>query len=424
MHIAAFASMKKGLEHFIYRELLYLNQDGAEISLFPTKQGPGPYNPPPEWNVTCWTPLRVVVLQPWLSLRLGRRYWSVLHEALRYRAVSDFFLAAYFTRSMKEVDVLYATFGDRKLFVAYFCKQLLGRPLAVTLHAYELYANPNRPLFELALAHCDQIITVSEHNRELLGRKYGIPAERIEIVRYSLDLEEYVPQQKFVVLIVGFFVERKGHEVLFRALQKLDRDDVEVWVVGGPGAEQTSVDVPALVKELGIESQVAFFGTLHGPALKAVYRSCDVFCLPCRTEADGVSEGFPNVLIEAMAMGKPVITTRHVEIPRIIKEILVEENDADGLADAIELALSSSSLRERLSKQSRELAEKHFSSANASQTNAILKRLCCMRSGRSKARNDAADLAAPSSEPYDASRADTEHVAVLIDGGSDAVPND
>ena len=277
---------------------------------------------------------------------------------------------------MSDVDVLFATFGDRKFFIAYFCNQLLDKPLAVWLHAYELYANPNPKLFEQALAHCDQIITVSEHNRELLGREYGIPAERIEIGRCCLDLEEYRPQKKYVILIVGFFVERKGHEVLFQAIQKLGRDDVEVWVVGGPGAESNPVDVESLAKKMKIESQVAFFGTLRGPALKAVYRACDVFCLPCRTGTDGVAEGFPAVLIEAMASGKPVITSRHVEIPRIIKEILVDENDVEGLASAIDLVLSSPSLRERLSVQSRDLAETYFSAKNASKTSVLLARLC------------------------------------------------
>jgi len=372
MRIGVFASMKKGLEHFIFREVTFLNQSGAEISLFPTKHRLGLYNPPSNWDVRRWSAFSVVVCQPLLAILLGRRYWRAFRQALDHRALGDFFLAAYFSRSMHDVDVLYATFGDHKLFVAYFCKLLTDKPLAVTLHAYELYANPNRRLFETALAGCDQIITVSEYNRELLGEKFGIDSDRIEVVRLSVDLEEYRPREKFVILIVGYFVYRKGHEVLFQALRKLGRKDIEVWVVGGPGAESDAVDVEALAREMKIESQVAFFGMLRGPALKAVYRACDVFCLPCRTAANGVAEGFPTVLIEAMALGKPVITSRHVEIPRIIKEILADENDVDGLAKAIELAMSSSALRERLSGQSREVAEEFFSTSNVAKTGKIL----------------------------------------------------
>ena len=95
-------------------------------------------------------------------------------------------------------------------------------------------------------------------------------------------------------------------------------DDVEVWVVGGVGNADISVDVHAIVNRLGLDSQVAFFGKIRGPALKAVYHACDVFCLPSRFDQYGEAEGFPTVIIEAMACGKPVITTRHAEIPRIV----------------------------------------------------------------------------------------------------------
>lgn len=95
------------------------------------------------------------------------------------------------------------------------------------------------------------------------------------------------------------------------------------------------VDVRRLAKDLGIESQVAFFGKLSGSALKAVYRSCDAFCAPSREDQFGSSEGFPTVLIEVMAFGKPVITTNHVEIPRVVPEIIVEEDDVQGLAQGI-----------------------------------------------------------------------------------------
>jgi colanic acid/amylovoran biosynthesis glycosyltransferase len=192
-------------------------------------------------------------------------------------------------------------------------------------------------------------------------------------VRYIVDLDQYQPSSKFVVMIVGSFVERKGHDILFRAVKETGREDIEVWVVGDSGAEQTSVDVHAQAKYYNVESQVVFWGPLRGKALEAIYRQCDIFCLPCRTDSQGVAEGFPVVLIEAMAHGKPVITTRHVEIPRIIPEIVVEENDIYGLAAAIEQLYQSSHLRERLGLQNRQIAEQYFSSTNINQTAHIFK---------------------------------------------------
>lgn len=374
MRIGVIASMKKGLEHFVYRELVLLTAQGFTISLFPTKRQPGLYNPREEWSSHRWHPLVVALLQPYFLLRAPTRYLWLLREAVRTRALGDFAVAWYFAWKMVDVDVIYATFGDHKLFVGYFCKQIVHKPLVVTIHAYELYQNPNPRLFVRALAACDQVITVTEYNKELLADRYRVDPSLIEVVRTGVDTEEYRPADKFVVLIVGFFVERKGHEVLFKAIKQLAQDDIEVWVVGGEGAERP-VDVRRLAAQLGVESQVAFFGKLAGNALKAVYRACDVFCLPCRKDSAGVQEGFPSVLIEAMALGKPVITTRHVEIPRIIPEIVVDENDVQGLAQAIQQVYQSTSLRRRLGDQNREIATELFSARNADKTGAILRDL-------------------------------------------------
>lgn len=374
MVIGVIASMKRGLEHFVYRELGVFAAEGHAIDLFPTKYRPGLYNPPDEWRLHRWNPLVVILLQPLFLLASPIRYLRLLQEAVATGTLVDFALAWYFARKMADVDVIYATFGDHKLFIGYYCKQIVGKPLVVTIHAYELYQNPSPRLFERALNDCDQIITVTEYNRRLLASEYGVPHSRIEVVRISVDTEDYRPEEKLVVLIVAFFAERKGHEVLFKAIKRLGRDDIEVWVVGDEGPEEP-VDVPALAAELGIRSQVAFFGRQSGNALKALYRSCDVFCLPSRTDSKGVAEGFPTVLAEAMAFGKPVVTTRHVEIPFVIDEIVVDENDVDGLAEAIGKLRRSKALRRRLGEKNRRIAEELFSTRNAAATSAILRRL-------------------------------------------------
>lgn len=378
MRIAAIASMKRGLEQFIYRELEHIERAGAEITLLPTKLRPGLYNPRPSWRVHPWNPLRVLLLQPWFMLRHPAKYVRLLVHALQMRALVDFMIAWDFSRSMADADVIYATFGDHKFFIGYFCKRILDKPLAVEIHAYELYENPNPKLFNAALAHCDQIVTVTQHNRELLESKFGVSQDRVEVVRCGVDLNDYRPEHKFVILIVAFFVERKGHEILFQAVQQLANPDIEIWVVGDRGAEGGTVDVRGLAAKLGIEKQVAFFGKQSGTALRSLFHACDAFCLPCRFDRSGVAEGFPVAIIEAMAVGKPVITTRHVEIPRVVPEILVAENDVAGLADAIQQVYESPPLRQRLGRQNREIAEQVFSVRNAGKTKDLLQ---CLADG-------------------------------------------
>ncbi len=372
MRIAVIASLKQGMEQFVYRELVALTDLGFSISLFPTKFARGLYNPLDAWRVYSWNPFSLLMGQLSAFVRAPFQYLALLAEAVTLGSIVDFLLAEYFAPRMQDADIIYATFGDHKFFVGYFCKRITGKPLTVTIHAYELYQNPNPRLFERALAASDQIVTVTEYNREYLAQHFGVKPSAVEVARLSIDLNVYRPVKKFVVLIVAFFVERKGHEILFRALKQLGRDDIEVWVVGDRGAEDDAVDVRALAREIGVQEQVAFFGKLSGNALTAVYRACDVFCLPCHTGRDGVAEGFPTVLIEAMALGKPVITTRHVEIPRIVQEIVVDENDVEGLAQAIERVYASPELRERLGSLDRALAEQYFAPRNVERKAALL----------------------------------------------------
>lgn len=383
MNVAVILSMKHGMEHFVDRELRVIAEQGATIKLFPTKYVPGPYSGRAGWQVLRWTPATVVLLQPYFALRYPRKYFPLFFEAVRHKAVLDLVIAWYFAAHMRSADVIYSIFGDHKLFIGCFCKAILGKPLATTLHAYELYRNPNPLMFRRALQGCDQIITVTEFNRELLRDRYNIAESRVEVVRCSVDTEDYRPSKKFVVLIVGYFDARKGHDILFKAVKDLKMDDIEVWVVGDASGRSIPVDARRLARKLGVETQVAFFGELSGNALKAVYRSCDVFCAPSRRDEYGTSEGFPTVLMEAMAFGKPVITTRHVEIPRIVPRIIVEENDVQGLARAIRKLYSSKALREQQGRANRRIAERLFSTRNAQRTARILSALAMGRYGTS-----------------------------------------
>lgn len=365
MRIGVIATLKTGVERFVHRELQFFASKGMEISLYPTKYAKGLYSPDPDWRVYRWNLIKVLLLQPYFMVQQPLRYLQLLIEALRFRVVPDLFLAWFFASNMNDVDVIYSTFGDHKLFVGYFCKLILNKPLTVTFHAHELYMNPNEKLLVRALAVCDQIVAVTEYNREYLHKTFGVDPKRVDVVRLSVDLEEYKPQEKFVILICAFFNERKGHDVLFKAVKQLNRKDIEVWVVGGAGSEAPVIDVAGLAKEIGIEDQVVIFGKVGGKPLSALFHACDVFCLPSRIDSRGLREGFPTVIIEAMAMGKPVISTRHVEIPRILPELLADENDVDGLAQAIEQAYLSPELRKRLGEQNRRIAEAVFSNANA-----------------------------------------------------------
>ncbi len=372
MKIAFIVSMKYGLTQFTFRDIEALTKKGHHVSLFTLLNRPGLYNPLPAWNVYSARLLSIIFHNACLLLRRPILYLQLFATAIRTRSLANFAMASCFAARMQETDVIYAYFGDHKLFTGYYCKRIANIPLVVTVRAYELYCNPNPRMFIEALTLCDKILTITQHNRQQLIDNYAAPADKIQIVRQIVDLDAFKFQPKITILIVGFFAEKKGHEVLFRALQQLGREDLELWVVGDVNPSVRAVDCRKLASDLGIQAKVAFFGEQRDTALRALYRVCDIFCLPSRRDQRGDHEGFPNVIAEAMAFGKPVISTRHAGIPEAIDAILVDENNVGQLAAALAEACDSAELRQRLGVANRKRAEQMFSSKNTDRLEEVL----------------------------------------------------
>ncbi len=372
MKIGMIVSMKYGPTKFLHRDIEALLDRGHDIKIFTLLQNPGLYEPTERWRVFPLSRLKIISSQLIIFSSNPRRYLRLLREAFTFRAVREFLIAVTFLRPIQDAQIIYAYFGDHKLFTGYFCKKFTGIPLVVTIRAYELYRNPNEKMFVQALAHCDRIVTITQFNKKKLVEKFGVHAGKIEIVRQIVELDKFCDKPKIKILIVGFFSEKKGHEVLFRAIKLLKRSDIELWVVGDINRSIQKIDGRKIAAQTGIAGQIAFFGEQSGNALRALYRECDIFCLPSRPDRHGDHEGFPNVIAEAMASGKTVVSTRHAGIPEAVSDFLVEENNVEALAQALATACDNAALRQQVGCENRRRAEQMFSEKNSTKLEKIL----------------------------------------------------
>lgn len=213
-------------------------------------------------------------------------------------------------------------------------------------------------LREAALIHC-----VSDHIRDvLLGR--GFPAAKLRVIRYGIDTDPPVApvagEAAPYLLFVGRFVEKKGIAYLLEAMrQRRGAGDKAALVMVGDGPLKD-----ALRRQAATLEDVIWPGWETPAQVRARMRGAVALVVPSVTAKSGDEEGLPNVVIEAMAQGTPVIGSRHAGIAEAVADgengLLVPPGDATALAGAIARLLHDRPLRDRLGAAARRAAVAQF----------------------------------------------------------------
>lgn len=166
----------------------------------------------------------------------------------------------------------------------------------------------------------------------------GFPEDSISIIRFGLDLEKHrfdgENRPPLRLILAGRLVEKKGFEFALRAIAA-SRNHGHNWKANLYGDGPLLESLKNLTKELGLNGSVQFHGFQPVETILDALRSHTLMLAPSVTASDGDMEGLPNTILEAMAAGTPVITTRHAAIPEaIIHEksgFLAEERDTKEL---------------------------------------------------------------------------------------------
>lgn len=200
-----------------------------------------------------------------------------------------------------------------RVVIAAHGRELLLRPFNQARRLQSLYDRARRT----ALARADAVAAVSRFTAACV-RSLGVPAQRVHVVNNGVDPTRFCPgppSRSFpwfghgpIALTVARLVPRKGIDTTLHAFANLLPEMPSArYIVAGSGP-----DLPrlvALARDLRIDSQVRFLGRVGDDMLPDLYRSCDVFVMPSRSEPPDV-EGFGLSLLEASACGKPVIAAR------------------------------------------------------------------------------------------------------------------
>ncbi|MCL4303443.1 MAG: glycosyltransferase [Anaerolineae bacterium] len=367
-------------ETFILREMLLLRRSGLEVHVFSVFP---PLPTPVHEEVQEMMPY--VHYSPYLlsiQLVLAHLYF-LLHNPLRY--VSAFFMAVwqtyreplillrvllvfpkavYFAKQIKDlnIDHIHAHFVWVNGIVAKVASDLTGTTFSLHPHAFDLFMRDRESLrrqFELA----DGVVTVSEYHRRYIADICpSWSPEQIQIVHYGVDPAEFTPKHLPAegdvtrIISVGSLYEKKGHIYLIDACAELARQGYKFccYIVGG-GAQAKFQE---RIESHGLKDCVLLLGPKKQVEIRHLYSQSDIFVLACVVAKSGDRDGMPNVLLEAMAMQIPVVSTPVTGIPELVQDgetgLLVPERDAVALAQAIGRLIDDKKLRDRLGRQGRQ----------------------------------------------------------------------
>lgn len=384
-------------ETFVLNELLELERQGVEVEIFSLLK------PPPEGRHALLAELKAPVHYlpstgacNGLKLRVGLEAEPVrLGDAAGCAEGADpggfaedpIFAAktreevvtlhlkaatlAVLTR-MRGIGHMHAHFGSDATTVALLAGRMSGIGFSYTAHARDIYHTYVSPTADAAMrrakiAEAAFVATVSEHNVAHLSRIAPEHAGRIRRVYNGVDLSRLTPgagpRRPEEILAVGRLIEKKGFSVLVEACAALAARGVGFTCrIIGEGPLRPALE--AQIAELGLGGRVTLAGAMTHEKVLAEMAGAAVLAAPFVIAASGDRDGLPTVLLEAMALATPVVSTTVTGAPEIVADgetgLLTAPGDAAALADALERTLARPEMGAAMGAKARRRAEELF----------------------------------------------------------------
>lgn len=375
-------------ETFILYEMIELERLGVAVEIFPLMREPEKVVHPEAAGM-----MPRVRFMPFLSapvaaanLRALRRqpgrYLGILAEVLWGTRGSRRFLTgtlALFPKivcmaeQMQALGIshIHAHFANHPAMAAFIIHRLTGIEYSFTAHGSDIHVD--QTMFDRKLAAAAFATTVCRYNVDFLAERFGDGLRgRLTVLHCGTDVEAFAPSRRteaetgtrpFRILCVAGLFEVKGHRYLVEACRLLRQRGVafECRMIGdGPLRNQVAEHIRAA----GLEGDVLLLGPRPRGEVREAMLDADVCVLPSVLTRRGDREGIPVALMEAMASGRPVVSSRQAGIPELVEDgvegLLCRPGDAVALADALERLAGDPELRRRLGAAGRRKVVREF----------------------------------------------------------------
>jgi phosphatidyl-myo-inositol dimannoside synthase len=275
-------------------------------------------------------------------------------------------------------DILVVT-GDRQIWFAATMQafvRLVGLsvklPWCAIWHGVIPPFAPARLFGVWAFNQADMVISVSQYSLNQL-LKMGVRPKRQLVIENGADHDQYYPDPDGglnflkslnladvnILLTVGHLSERKGQDIIIRALPEIIKNitNVHYLMIGLPTIQD---QLEKLAHELGVGAHVHFMGRLNIQMLNAAYNACDIFVLTSRHGSNGEFEGYGIVVVESALCAKPSVVAGNSGLAEAIVDgqtgFVIPENDSYAAAQVIQKLLMDPVLKRQMGEEARERA--------------------------------------------------------------------
>ncbi|MCS4484930.1 glycosyltransferase family 4 protein [Gleimia sp. 6138-11-ORH1] len=382
-------------ETFVVTEILARENNGETLVIFALRPTTDTRFHPEISKVAAevkWVPRPLKPTQFWLQLSQDllsagltekfAKIWPAVAQLPADEVAQGVALAV--AAKQENVTHLHAHFASLAGRTAWIASQLTGIPYTVTTHAKDIFHESVNEEWLLRIATgAAQVIAISKYNYAFLENKFRgqnvnlvLQYNALELARFPFkeknhNLAAELQTRPLKVLAVGRLVEKKGFDLMLRAIKQLTDAGIDLDVkIAGEGADGESLK--ALADSLELGETVKFLGARTQAEVRDLLLWADVQLTPSVPALDGNLDGLPTVTLEAMAMGTLVIASDVTGLPEVVRPengnlaptgLLVPAGDLEALTAALKRVAEGDVNYTELVKNARELIETEFDSA-------------------------------------------------------------
>lgn len=285
------------------------------------------------------------------------------------------FEALWLGRELKRLAVrhVHAHFAGLAARTAWLVRELWGIGYSFTGHADDIFSPEQKPVsLEMLVRDARFIATETDYSRVRLEQQFAAARRKTFRVFNGIDVDQHPDSHHTCgdgdtpprIVSIGRLVEKKGFPTLLAACALL-REHGIAFGCDIVGAGPLDATLREKIAALRLTDHIVMHGLQPQSVVRAILSRARVFALAAQREGDGGSDNLPTVIMEAMAAGVPVVSTRIAGIPEMIDDgetgILTREADPAAFADALAQFLADAGLARRLGTVGRERARERFS---------------------------------------------------------------